>query len=122
MTLTVALIALLVCCATKATATNSYPRPPANVDRAIRHASHTFGAPYSEMLAVAWCESRFSPTAVGDGSHGLFQFLRGTWSRTPYGRKYIYSPWWNALAAAWLWRHDGGSWSEWTCGRMLGFR
>lgn len=122
MAITFALIALLIAVTTKATASSSHPRPPANVDRAIRHASKVYGAPYREMLAVAWCESQFSPTAIGDGSHGLFQFLRGTWARTPYGRKYIYSAWWNSLAAAWLWRADGGSWREWTCGRMLGFR
>jgi soluble lytic murein transglycosylase-like protein len=98
-----------------ARATTKHGRVPTNVDRAIHHASSVYGAPYAEMVRVSWCESRWNPNAVGDGSHGLFQFLKGTWANTPYHAKYIYSPWWNALAAAWLWRHDGGSWSEWTC-------
>jgi soluble lytic murein transglycosylase-like protein len=89
--------------------------PPPKVERALRHAADAYRVPYREMRAVSWCESRWDPAAVGDGSRGLFQFLWSTWFSTPYKTRYIYSAWWNALAAGWLWRHDGGSWREWTC-------
>lgn len=89
--------------------------PSAAVDRALRNAARAYDVPYAELRAVSYCESRWNAHAVGNGSHGLFQFLRSTWARTPFARRYIYSPHWNALAAAWLYRHDGGSWREWTC-------
>lgn len=114
-TLVALVLLLLLTHARQGVAGSAQSRPSPAVDRAIRHASKMYGAPYREMLAVSFCESRWNPNAVGAGSHGLFQFLRGTWARTPFGRKYIYSAWWNAHAAAWLWRHDGGSWREWTC-------
>lgn len=118
---TTIVLALLLFATSLAARGASRPVPPPNVDRAIRHASKMYGTPYREMVAVAWCESRFNSNAVGQGSHGLYQFLRGTWARTPFRWKNIYSPWWNAHAAAWLWRHDGRSWHEWTCGRLNGF-
>jgi hypothetical protein len=90
------------------------PMPPRHVERALQNAARVHHVPYWQLRNVSYCESRWNPNAVGDGSHGLFQFLRGTFAHTPYGRHYIYSPWWNALAAAWLVRHDGG-WREWTC-------
>lgn len=89
--------------------------PPRYVDRALHAASHRYRVPYREMRDVSYCESRWNPYAVGAGSHGLFQFLRSTWARTPFARRSIYSAWWNAMAAAWLVRHDGFSWREWTC-------
>jgi soluble lytic murein transglycosylase-like protein len=87
---------------------------PRTVDRALHHASSKYGVPYWEMRSVAWCESRWNPRAVGSGSYGLMQFIRSTWSATPYARRDIFDPWWNALAAAWLVRQSGG-WSHWTC-------
>jgi hypothetical protein len=105
-----------------AKAVRQTPRPPAAIARALWRAHVAYGVPYREMVAVAWCESRFDPNAVGDGSHGLFQFLRGTWNRTPYAGRDIYSALDNSLAAGWLWRRDGGSWREWSCGRLNGLR
>lgn len=88
--------------------------PPASVERALRNAARVHGVPYSELRSVSWCESRWDPRAVGSGSYGLLQFLMSTWARTPYARRSVFDPWWNALAAAWLVRRDGGWW-EWTC-------
>jgi len=111
---TLSMFCLFVCVAgAKAAGKQSKPSP--GVDRALRHAARTYGVPYREMLAVSFCESRWNPNAIGNGSHGLFQFLRSTWAHTPFAGRNIYSAWWNAHAAAWLWRHDGGSWREWTC-------
>jgi hypothetical protein len=39
-------------------------RPSPTVDRALRAASARYGVPYAELRAVAWCESRFNPSAV----------------------------------------------------------
>lgn len=88
--------------------------PPPAVERALRVASHRYGVPYWQMRSVSWCESRWNPRAVGSGSLGLFQFLPSTFAHTPYRRMSIFDPTANALAAAWLVRHDGG-WREWTC-------
>ena len=114
MTVTVLIIAMSALIAT-AKAKPRQSAPSAGVDLALRHASKMYGVSYWEMRAVSFCESRWNPNAVGNGSHGLFQFLRSTWAHTPFASKNIYSAWWNAHAAAWLWRHDGGSWREWTC-------
>lgn len=88
--------------------------PPPAVDHALHTASARYGVPYSQLRSVSWCESRWRPSAVGNGSYGLFQFLRGTWARTPYARRSVFDGLANALAAAWLVRRDGG-WQEWSC-------
>lgn len=92
----------------------SHQGVPPTVDRALHNASSRYGVSYWEMRSVAWCESRWNPRAVGSGSYGLMQFIRTTWTSTPYARRDIFDPWWNALAAAWLVRQSGG-WSHWTC-------
>lgn len=109
------LVITVYLCLAAATVARAHGRVPKRVDAAIHAASRRYGAPYLEMVAVSWCESRWFPGAVGDGSYGLFQFLKGTWARTPYARFSVFNPEANALAAAWLWRADGGSWREWTC-------
>lgn len=84
---------------------------------AIRLASITYGASYSEMVRIASCESPGLVTNLRNASSasGLFQFLDSTWARSRYGSEDVYSPYANALAAAWLWRADGRSWREWVC-------
>ena len=87
---------------------------------AIRLAAITYGVSYREMYNVAGCETgwTFDANAKNRSSSasGLFQFLfPSTWSRTPYARESVWSPYANALAAAWLWKHDGQSWREWVC-------
>jgi soluble lytic murein transglycosylase-like protein len=96
---------------------NAAAAPSPVVERALRNAARVHRVPYWQLRSVSYCESRWNPLAVnggGSGSSGLFQFLPSTYARTPYGRHSIFSAWWNALAAAWLVRRDGG-WSEWTC-------
>jgi hypothetical protein len=68
-------------------------------------------------MRVARCESGFDEkeTTPPYGASGLFQFLPSTWRGTPYGRKSVFNPIWNAKAAHWLWKHDGNSWHEWVC-------
>lgn len=88
--------------------------PPPSVDHALHVASARYGVPYSELRSVSWCESRWRPNAEGAGSYGLFQFLPGTWRRTPYRARSVFDAGANALAAAWLVRRDGG-WREWSC-------
>ena len=87
---------------------------PATVDRALHQASARYGVSYWEMRTVSFCESRWNPRAVGNGSLGLFQFLPSTWAHTPYAARSVFDPYANAAAAAWLVRKDGG-WREWTC-------
>ncbi len=97
-----------------APAARSGTGPSRVVDRALHAASARYHVSYWEMRTVSYCESRWHPWSVGSGSYGLFQFLPSTFAHTPYGRRSIFDPYANALAAAWLVRHDGG-WSEWTC-------
>lgn len=85
---------------------------------AIAAASVTYRVPADAMTSVADCETggTFDPHSLNpsSGAAGLFQFLSGTWKRTPYRRLSRFNAYANALAAAWLVRHDRG-WSEWSC-------
>ena len=76
-------------------------------------------------LAVSWCESKWSPGALGDGgvSVGLFQIGR---SRPGWNGWFIYfgidesnwaNPLTNAYTALLVYQHSG--WSPWTCRRVL---
>ena len=78
--LVLVLLNISVFAAKKATAAHG---PSARVDYALKLASKTYGVPYGQARAVSYCESRWYPGAVGNGSYGLFQFLRGTWANTP---------------------------------------
>ena len=80
----------------------------------IIRAAKKYGIDPAGALRVAYCESSFNPNTEYLGHHGLFQFLHSTFDTTPYGHHNIYSPKWNALAAMWLVRHDGG-WRQWAC-------
>jgi hypothetical protein len=66
------------------------------------------------MLRVPGCESTWNPFAVSPGGHrGLYQFAPGTWAGTPYGRRSIFSAFWQPFAAAWMLRQ--GRVREWAC-------
>lgn len=110
-TLALALVFVLLVLLVVETVRGAVPR---RVDRELRYAANKFGVPYWEMRFVSFCESRWNPRAVGAGSYGLFQFTTATFQSTPYGRYSVFDPHWNALAAAWLVRHDG-SWRQWSC-------
>lgn len=81
----------------------------------IYAAADEYGQPREDMLRVARCESVLDPNAVNatSGASGLFQFLPGTWARTPWADEDVFDPVANAYATAWMW--DQGNRNEWTC-------
>ena len=70
----------------------------------------------SWLLRVPGCESGWDPRQVTppESASGLYQFLPSTWAGTPFGRRDIFSARWQAFAADWLYRQDGGG-REWVC-------
>lgn len=96
-------------------ALNNHPPPPAWIGKIINDAFSPLGqAAVTWALRVAWCESRYHPNSVNSdsGASGLFQFMPGTWSGTPWAAKSPFDPVANAQAAAWLYSHYGpGRWS-----------
>lgn len=88
---------------------------------AARIAQATYGVPVRGLMALAWCESRHdpgarNPIALADGSHasGFTQIATpGTWSWTPYRALSPFDITANVMAAGWIWRYRGGSFSEW---------
>jgi hypothetical protein len=81
----------------------------------IAKAARKYGQSKKSMERVARCESNLDPCAVNKKGpyYGLFQFLKSTWSSTPYRDKNIYDPKAQALAAAWMWKQ--GRKNEWAC-------
>jgi len=81
----------------------------------ISAAAKKYGQSESAMVRVARCESVLDPCAVNRSGpyYGLFQFLKSTWSSTPYGDRDIFDPEAQALAAGWMW-HEGRK-NEWAC-------
>lgn len=92
------------------------PPPPA-IARAITAAVAVYGVPYWQAVAVSRCETAGWTDFYNERSKaaGLFQFLASTWLSTPFADVSRFNLYANALAAGWLWRHDGKSWREWTC-------
>lgn len=100
---------------------------------ALRLAAIAHGVPFSTLYRKASCESTgrkptspptertLNPLADNPDStaSGLLQFLwhpsgRGsTWHTTPYAAESVWSPYANALAAAWM--HRVGRAGEWVC-------
>ncbi len=91
------------------------PEKERRVRQEIRAASRRYKQKYKSMLCVAKCESTLNNCAVDpSGSFfGLFQFVPSTFESTPFGRKDIFDPKWNARAAGWMWKE--GRQNEWTC-------
>jgi hypothetical protein len=84
------------------------------MEEIICQAAVNYGQDCQAMINVASCESTLNPNAVGRaGEIGLFQFLPGTWSSTPYAGSSPYDPVANANAAAWMW--SVGRRGEWYC-------
>lgn len=85
-----------------------------------RYAAY-YGTNPAVLLAVARCESRFAPYAVGRaGEAGPYQFHpRGLWWGTPQARA-GYSRWNpEATTAAAAWAFSRGLGRHWTCYRIL---
>lgn len=77
---------------------------------------------HDEALRVAWCESRWSPYAVGDGgnSRGLFQLNVATWfAYAGEGPEMWADPLTNARVAWAVMGYDAGRgyerWRQWSC-------
>jgi hypothetical protein len=74
-----------------------------------------------EAVSVAWCESRFSPGAVGDGgsSLGLFQLWAGWFPYAGVPVEYWSVPVANARVALAVALRDieryGTPWYQWSC-------
>jgi hypothetical protein len=81
----------------------------------VRRAALHWRIPFWLQLAIARCESGLRaliPNSTGSGSLGLMQFMPSTFRSTPYGRHWILSAKWSALAGAWMIAHVGtGPWN-----------
>lgn len=79
---------------------------------------------HDEALAISWCESRWSPYAVGDESNslGLFQLWRGWWPAAGEHLDLWADPLVNARVALHA-RQARGRWGGgggWSCADRLG--
>jgi hypothetical protein len=95
---------------------NNHPPPPAYIGKIITDAFSPLGqAAVVWAMRIAYCESRYHPNSVNtdSGATGLFQFMAGTWSGTPWASKSRLDPVANAQAAAWLYSRYGPG--RWTC-------
>ena len=77
-----------------------------------------------EAARIITCESGWDENQITPpfAAGGLSQFIPSTWRRTPYARRDRLDPVWNVRAMRWLYHHDGDSWREWSCSRILGIR
>jgi surface rod structure-forming protein G/transglycosylase-like protein with SLT domain len=95
------------------------PAPvPADIESTIRAAAAAWGADASQLLRVAWCESRYNPSAINarSGASGLFQFMPATWAansvRAGYAGASVFDPVASANVAAYMFsRGQAGQWS-----------
>jgi hypothetical protein len=96
-------------------ALNNHAPPPPYIAKIINDAFSPLGPRAVQWaINVAYCESRYHPNSVNtdSGATGLFQFMAGTWSGTPWANKSRFDPVANAQAAAWLYKTYGpGRWS-----------
>lgn len=97
------------------------PPPPAggDIESIIRAAAAQWGADPTQLLRVAYCESRYNPSAynASSGASGLFQFLASTWAansvRAGYGGASVFDPVANANTAAYMFAHSQAG--QWAC-------
>ncbi len=97
-------------------ALSNHAPPPPYIAKIINDAFSPLGPRAVQWaINVAYCESRYHPNSVNtdSGATGLFQFMAGTWSGTPWASKPRTDPVANALAAAWLYKTYGPG--RWTC-------
>lgn len=83
--------------------------------RYIRRAAKKYHQSEHAMVRVARCESNLDPCAYNRSGpyYGLYQYLKDTWKRTPYGDHDIWDPKAQAFATAWKWKR--GEKNEWAC-------
>jgi hypothetical protein len=101
--------------ANRIAALSNHAPPPPYIAKIINDAFSPLGPRAVQWaINVAYCESRYHPNSVNSdsGATGLFQFMAGTWSGTPWASKSRFDPVANAQAAAWLYKTYGpGRWS-----------
>ena len=94
---------------------SNHAPPPPYIAKIINDAFSPLGPRAVQWaINVAYCESRYHPNSVNtdSGATGLFQFMAGTWSGTPWASQSRFDPVANAQAAAWLYKTYGpGRWS-----------
>ncbi|HKW78600.1 MAG TPA: G5 domain-containing protein [Candidatus Limnocylindria bacterium] len=95
------------------------PPGPSEIDAIIRAAAADWGADADQLLRVAWCESRYNPSAynASSGASGLFQFMAATWTansaRAGYGGASVFDPVASANTAAFMF--SIGQSRQWAC-------
>jgi hypothetical protein len=95
------------------------PPAPADIESMIRGAATSWGADPSQLLRVAWCESRYNPSAINSrsGASGLFQFMPATWAansvRAGYAGASVFDPVASANVAAYMFAR--GQAAQWSC-------
>lgn len=95
------------------------PPGPAEIETIIRTAARSWGADSDQLLRVAWCESRYDPSAhnASSGASGLFQFLPRTWAansvRAGYGGASAFDAVASANTAAYMFAN--GQARQWAC-------
>jgi hypothetical protein len=95
------------------------PPVPADIESLIRGAATAWGADASQLLRVAWCESRYNPSAINarSGASGLFQFMPATWAansvRAGYAGASVFDPVASANVAAYMFAR--GQAAQWSC-------
>ena len=74
---------------------------PADIEAIIRAAAARWGADPTQLLRVAWCESRYNPSAYNaSGASGLFQFMPRTWAANSVRAGYSGASVWDPVASA----------------------
>ena len=111
------------------------PAPPAAVHAATGTLSETelrailteAGWPaewHDDALAIAWCESHWSPYAVGDGGNslGAWQLWRGWFGPAGYSVDQAFDPLTNARVALYVRQVRGrfGGAGGWSCAERMG--
>jgi hypothetical protein len=91
---------------------------PGDIEAIIRAAAARWGADPTQLLRVAWCESRYNPSAYNaSGASGLFQFMPRTWAansvRAGYGGASVFDPVASANTAAYMF--SIGQAGQWSC-------
>ncbi|TME41417.1 MAG: hypothetical protein E6I57_04635 [Chloroflexi bacterium] len=95
------------------------PPVPGDIASIIRSAAANWGADPDQLLRVAWCESRYNPSAYNpsSGASGLFQFLASTWAansvRAGYAGASPFDAVANANTAAYMFAN--GQARQWSC-------
>jgi hypothetical protein len=92
---------------------------PASIESVIRAAAARWGADPTQLLRVAWCESRYDPSAynASSGASGLFQFMPRTWAansvRAGYSGASVFDAVASANTAAYMF--SIGQAGQWSC-------